>query len=74
MHIAVQAVDRATGRILASLSEVDVPDSVEASPYDLAKRVRNRFTRAGLLSAAQAACALFVSRPMRSAERGRRRV
>ena len=63
MHVAVQALDRATGRVLASIPDVDVPEETRGSPYSLAKRVRTRFTRQGLLSAAQAACALFVSRP-----------
>lgn len=60
MLVSVQAVDRLSGEVIASIQSVDVPKKAQASPFALAKAVKGKFTAAGLLSSAQAACALFV--------------
>lgn len=59
MRVTVEALDRATGRILALLPDVHLEAEPHDSPWRLGKRVAPEFVARGSLTAAQAACALY---------------
>jgi hypothetical protein len=56
---SVQAVDRATGDVVAALHCAIPRSDLNTTAWRLAKRVKKTFVHAGALTPAQAACVLF---------------